>query len=82
MAVVVESIDNHQDEPFIPDSEKQRLRGQLVPAHLSHKPDGQEPLRASSRDCLCYYRVRLAGAIERAREGMASQLWFVYCFST
>ena len=27
LAVVAESIDNHQDEPLIPDSEKQQLPG-------------------------------------------------------
>ena len=63
LAVVAESIDNHQDEPFIPDSEKQRPRGQFVPADLSRKPAGQKRSRASSRDCLCYCRIRFSGAM-------------------
>ena len=82
LAVVVESIDNHRDEPLIPDSEKRQLRGQLMPADLSRKPDGQQPSRASSRDCLCYYMIRFSEAMGWACEGMARPTLIVLCFST
>ena len=72
LAVVVENTYNHQDESLIPDSGKQWLRGRLVWADLFRKPDGQKPLRASSRDCLCYYRIRfLSDGMGWACDGMA-----------
>ena len=46
MVVVVESTDSHQDEPLIPDSAKQQLRAQLVPAMISLASPMDKNLRA------------------------------------